>query len=62
MLVFVRTIPDSSYVDKKTIADRASVHILERRFGNDFCNGESLRAQRRADREIGSSHIGEVSS
>ena len=39
------TLQDSSWVDTKTISERASVHTKEQWFRRDFCNGAKSHIQ-----------------
>ena len=39
----VHTIPDSFCAATKMISDRASIHIMERLWRRDFCDGAKLR-------------------
>ena len=43
MFILYRTYPDSFCASTETISDRASVHIKERLFRPNFCNGAKLR-------------------
>ena len=43
MFILYRTYPDSFCAGTETISDRASVHIKERLFRRNFCNGAKLR-------------------